>query len=113
MTEKRRAQSPKTLTTMISSRALHIYLGTTVTLGGYYAGRATYTSPRWLRNDRDQSTPAGAMITRSMTTMVGTAMGALAGPIMIPYQAFAGIWAGFHDWAQEREARDGITHKGK
>lgn len=93
---------------MTSSRALHIYLGTTAALGGYYAGKAAYTSPRWHVYDERKShgLPAATAITRSLTTMVGTAMGALAGPIMIPYQTATGIWQGVHDWAQERESGD-------
>jgi hypothetical protein len=105
---------------MISSRALHVYLGTTAALGGYYAGRTAYTNPRWSKDANTvkdegmghgreallvQGLPPATIITRSLTTMVGTAMGALAGPFTIPYQAAAGILEGVHDWAEERKTR--------
>lgn len=91
---------------MIASRALHIYLGTTAALGGYYAGREAYRSPRWFQHKGGENElPAVTVITRSLTTMVGTALGALAGPVMIPYQALTGISEGVQQWAEERDNR--------
>jgi hypothetical protein len=88
---------------MISKKVLKVYLLGTGMLGGYSVGRTAYANPRWDRLEREEGLHGEVMIARTLVTLFGITVGAVAGPVLVPLQALRGVTEGIRDWVHDKD----------